>query len=219
MTQRAGSLVRRVLVVDSGLAAASAGTRNVRALMADLQRRGIEIVEAVSCEDGLATATSDSGIHCILLNWTQGSNDGDSHEQATELLRAVRARNDKVPIFLMASRDIAGTVSVEVATWVDEFIWILNDTAPFIGGRVQASIERYIQALLPPFTAALARYDREREYSWAAPGHQGGVAFLKSPIGRAFFDFLRRKPVPHGHGYRARRARIAAGPSRSDRRE
>ena len=73
--------------------------------------------------------------------------------------------------------------------WVDEFIWILNDTAPFIGGRVQAAIERYIQALLPPFTAALARYDREREYSWAAPGHQGGVAFLKSPIGRAFFDF------------------------------
>ncbi len=189
MMQR-GSLVRRVLVVDSGLAeAASPGARNVRALMAELRDRGVEIVEAVSCEDGLATATSDSGIHCILLNWTQGSNDGDSHEQATELLRAVRARNDKVPIFLMASRAIAGTVNVEVATWVDEFIWILNDTAPFIGGRVQAAIERYIQALLPPFTAALARYDREREYSWAAPGHQGGVAFLKSPIGRAFFDF------------------------------
>jgi arginine decarboxylase len=54
---------------------------------------------------------------------------------------------------------------------------------------VQAAIERYIQLLLPPFAAALARYDREREYSWAAPGHQGGVAFLKSPIGRAFFDF------------------------------
>src|SRR5262249_30925733 len=50
-------------------------------------------------------------------------------------------------------------------------------------------IERYIQSLLPPFAAALARYDRDREYSWAAPGHQGGVAFLKSPIGRAFFDY------------------------------
>ena len=50
-------------------------------------------------------------------------------------------------------------------------------------------IERYIEGLLPPFAAALARYDREREYSWAAPGHQGGVAFLKSPVGRAFFDF------------------------------
>ncbi len=132
---------------------------------------------------------SDAGIHCILLNWTQGDNDASAHEQATELLRAVRARNAKVPIFLMASRKLAGTVSVEVATLADEFIWILDDTASFIGGRVQAAIERYIEALLPPFAAALARYDREREYSWAAPGHQGGVAFLKSPIGRAFFDF------------------------------
>ena len=54
---------------------------------------------------------------------------------------------------------------------------------------MQAAIERYLEALLPPFAAALARYDREREYSWAAPGHQGGVAFLKSPVGRVFFDF------------------------------
>src|SRR3982750_3545934 len=50
-------------------------------------------------------------------------------------------------------------------------------------------MERYISELLPPFTAALAGYEREREYSWAAPGHQGGVAFLRSPVGRVFFDF------------------------------
>ena len=43
--------------------------------------------------------------------------------------------------------------------------------------------------LLPPYAEALASYNREREYSWAAPGHQGGVAFLKSPVGRVFFDF------------------------------
>ena len=101
----------------------------------------------------------------------------------------MRRRNAKVPIFLMASRKLAGTVSVEVATLADEFIWILDDTASFISGRVQAAIERYLEALLPPYAAALARYDREREYSWAAPGHQGGVAFLKSPVGRVFFDF------------------------------
>jgi arginine decarboxylase len=137
----------------------------------------------------LATVVSDSGIHCILLNWTQGENDGKVHQQATELLRAVRARNAKVPIFLLASRKLAGTVSVEVATLADEFVWIFDDTASFISGRVEGAIDRYVEALLPPYAAALARYNREREYSWAAPGHQGGVAFLKSPVGRAFFDF------------------------------
>ena len=187
---RGGAVVRRALIVDSGLAeSGSAATRRVRALIAELNARKIDIVEALSCEDGRAVVASDSGVHCILLNWTQGDNDASSHEQATELLRAVRARNASVPIFLMASRDLAGTVSVEIAQLVDEFIWVLDDTAGFIGGRVQNAIERYIEDLLPPFAAALARYDREREYSWAAPGHQGGVAFLKSPIGRAFFEF------------------------------
>jgi arginine decarboxylase len=184
------ALVRRALIVDDELAdATTAGGRSVRALADELRGRGIEVVEALSCEDGLATVVSDSAIHCVFVNWTLGKNDRESHRQATELLRALRARNAKVPVFLMADRNVAGTVSVEVATLADEFVWILEDTAAFVGGRAQAAIERYLQALLPPFTKALAAYDREREYSWAAPGHQGGVAFLKSPVGRVFFDF------------------------------
>ena len=124
----------------------------------------------------------------MLLNWTLGDNDKRSHDQATELLRSLRGRNATVPVFLMADRRVAA-ITVEVATLADEFVWLLEDTASFIAGRVSASIERYIEALLPPFAAALARYNRDREYSWAAPGHQGGVAFLKSPVGRVFFDF------------------------------
>src|ERR1044071_1630587 len=187
---KAGPLARRVLIVDAGLAHSNgAATRSVRALEAELRRRSMEVVEAASYEDGLAIAGSDSAIHCILLNWSQGANDTSTHKQATELMRAVRKRNTHIPIFLLASRKLAGSVSVEIASLVDEFVWIFDDTASFISGRVQAAVDRYIQVLLPPFAAALARYDREREYSWAAPGHQGGVAFLQSPIGRLFFDF------------------------------
>ena len=187
----AKSLTRQVLIVDSGLASsAGAAARSERALIDELKSRDIRVIEAVSYEDGMANAVSDSGIHCILLNWTDSKSDKAARAQATDLLRAVRKRNAKLPIFLMASRDIAGSVSIEVATLSDEFIWILEDTAAFICGRVQASIERYLANLLPPYAAALARYDREREYSWAAPGHQGGVGFLKSPVGRAFFDFF-----------------------------
>src|SRR3954468_23091318 len=183
-----GPLVREVLIVDSELAeGTSVAARSVRALANELTERGIHVTEAGSCEDGVAAA--DASVHCMLLNWSQGRNDANAHEEATELLRAVRKRNAKLPIFLLASRKLAGTVGVEVATLADEFIWIHDDTAPFIAGRVQASIERYLESLLPPYAAALARYDREREYSWAAPGHQGGVAFLKSPVGRVFFDY------------------------------
>jgi arginine decarboxylase len=183
-------LTRRVLMVDDELAQpTTAGGRAVRGLVNELQARGIETVEAYSCEDGQAVVVSDSAIHCVFINWTLGKNDRQSHAEATELLRAVRSRNAKVPIFLMADRKVAGTITIEVATLADEFIWLLEDTAAFIAGRTQAAIERYLEGLLPPFAAALARYEREREYSWAAPGHQGGIAFLKSPVGRVFFDF------------------------------
>ncbi|HSC67668.1 MAG TPA: Orn/Lys/Arg decarboxylase N-terminal domain-containing protein, partial [Cellvibrio sp.] len=186
-----GVLARRVLLVDQGLAGpSSAATRNVRALVAELEARSITVVEALSYEDGVATAESDAGIHCILVNWTHASTDPDALELATRLLSQVRKRNTKISIFLLASKNLAGSVSVEVATHADEFVWILEDTAAFISGRVVASIDRYIRELLPPYAAALARYDRELEYSWAAPGHQGGVAFLKSPVGRIFFDFF-----------------------------
>jgi len=182
--------LRQVLIVDSGLTGAGAAARSVRALASELRGRGIEVIEAHSCEDGIATATADASIDCILLNWTQGTNDKHVHEQATELMRGVRRRNAKLPIFLMAGRKMAGTVSVEVAQLSDEFIWILEDTASFIASRVQSAIERYLSQLLPPYAAALASYNRDSEYSWAAPGHQGGVAFLKSPVGRVFFDFF-----------------------------
>ncbi len=178
---------RRVLIVDDQLALEkSTAARSVRSLATELRARNIEVVESLSCPDGQAAVESDSGLCCVLVNWTQETS---SPAETTVLLRTARACNARIPIFLMASRKVSGTISIEVATLADEFIWVLDDTAAFIAGRVQASIDRYIDGLLPPFTAALARYDREREYSWAAPGHQGGVAFLKSPIGRAFFDF------------------------------
>src|SRR6185436_13539468 len=182
--------LRQVLIVDSGLTGAGAAARSVRALASELRGRGIEVIEAHSCEDGIATATADASIDCILLNWTQGTNDKHVHEQATELMRGVRRRNAKQPIFLMAGRKMAGTVSVEVAQLSDEFIWILDDTASFIASRVQSAIDRYLSQLLPPYAAALASYNRDSEYSWAAPGHQGGVAFLKSPVGRVFFEYF-----------------------------
>jgi len=183
-------LSRRALLVDDDLGQEkTAAGRSVHALAVELRARGVEVVEALSFADGLATVVSDAAIHCVFLDWTLGDNDRRSHAQAIELLRALRARNAQVPVFLMADRKAAGSLTIEVATLADEFVWILEDTAGFLAGRAVAAIDRYLQGLLPPFAAALAQYQREREYSWAAPGHQGGVAFLKSPVGRAFFDF------------------------------
>ncbi len=191
----------RVLIVDDQLEhPATASGRSVRALVREFCEHSCQVVEALTLEDGIATVTSDAGLHCIFVNWTLGRNDDQSHRQATALLRHVRAGNARIPVFLMADRAVSGSIGAEVGTLADELVWLLGDTAAFIAGRAEAAIERYLEQLLPPYAAALMRYNRSREYSWAAPGHQGGVAFLKSPVGRLFYDYFGENLWTHSAG-------------------
>jgi arginine decarboxylase len=48
----------------------------------------------------------------------------------------------------------------------------------------------YLSALPPPFFKALTAYAQDGSYSWHCPGHSGGVAFLKSPVGQMFHQFF-----------------------------
>jgi hypothetical protein len=57
---------------------------------------------------------------------------------------------------------------------------ILEDSPRFIAGRANAAVRRYLDDLLPPLAGAMVKYASTNEYSWAAPGHQGGVAFTKN---------------------------------------
>jgi arginine decarboxylase len=177
----------RALVVDDELGEPTAEGRAIRALVQELQGRSIEVVEAGSAEDGTSVVTSDSAIHAVLIDWTLGGD--DDHKRAHAFLKFLRSRNDKIPIFLMAERGQATAIPIDVMEMVDEFVWTLEDTAAFVGGRVQASIRRYLDTMMPPLAAAMMRFNQDHAYSWHTPGHAGGTAFLKSPIGRVFFDY------------------------------
>ena len=178
----------RALVVDDELVSATtAEGRAARALVDELKARSIEVVEATSAADGTSVVTSDSAIHVVLIDWSLGED--KDHKLARAFIKFVRDRNDKIPIFLMAERGEATNIPIEVMGMVNEFIWTLEDTSAFVGGRVQAAVKRYIDVLLPPLAAAMMKYSQASEYSWHTPGHQGGTAFLKSPVGRVFFDY------------------------------
>ena len=178
----------RALIVDDELGQASAEGRASRALVDELKSRAIEVVEAASAEDGTSSMISDTAIHVVLVDWTLG---GDkNHARARAFIEFVRSRNDKIPIFLMAERGDATDIPVDIMTMVDEFVWMLEDTASFVGGRVMAAIRRYVEVLLPPLANALMKFTQDYEYSWHTPGHTGGTAFLKSPVGRVFFDYF-----------------------------
>ena len=48
----------------------------------------------------------------------------------------------------------------------------------------------YLERLPPPMFKALMDYTLHASYSWHTPGHGGGVAFRKSPVGNLFYEFF-----------------------------
>jgi len=187
-----GPLRPRVLVVDDALARLDTAIgRAAESLAAALEARNCDVVRALSFEDGEAIVGFDASLRAVLFNWHLGTGGKTEHAQATALLHKLRERHSDVPVFMTADRKLVrGSITIEVAEMVDEFVWLLEDTSDFVAGRVMAAIGRYQGQLLPPYARALAVYSQLREHSWSAPGHQGGIAFTKLPAGRAFFDFL-----------------------------
>jgi arginine decarboxylase len=192
LTPAAGPIRPRVLVIDDALARLDTAIgRAAESIAAALAARNCDVVRALSFEDGEAIVGSDASLRAVMLNWHLGTEGKDAREQVPALLHRLRERHPHVPVFMTADRKLVrGHMTIETAEMIDEFVWLLEDTADFVAGRVMAAIERYRAQLLPPYARALALYSQLREHSWSAPGHQGGIAFTKLPAGRAFFDFL-----------------------------
>ncbi|MGX1096036.1 Orn/Lys/Arg family decarboxylase [Amorphus sp. MBR-141] len=181
-------LGKRAMFAHGDLEISSAAGRAARALAEDLVQRNVDIIEATSAEDANALIVSDAAIQCVLLDWDIAGEDGTP--QAEALLTKIRARHADLPIFLVTSREAASDLPVSVLGKADDFIWLLEDTPEFIGGRIVAAIDRYRQTVLPPMFKALTKFAGVYEYSWHTPGHTGGTAFLKHIAGRAFFQFF-----------------------------
>ena len=76
-----------------------------------------------------------------------------------------------------------------------------NCTASFTCSKIRRSSWRVTSCVRPsriltgsrrPFFRALTHYAQDGSYSWHCPGHSGGVAFLKSPVGHMFHQFFGR---------------------------
>ncbi|WP_263383940.1 Orn/Lys/Arg family decarboxylase [Granulicella arctica] len=182
---------RWVLLIASEVGGTdSVSDRAMERLVDAIGEEGYEVVRTSTPEDGLSLVTSDPSHSAILLDWDlEGENQFDE-PAALKILRAVRRRNKKIPIFLIADRTLVSELPLEVVKQVHEYIHLFGDTPAFIANRVDFAIERYHEQLLPPYFRELKKYNDQGAYSWDAPGHMGGVAFLKHPIGMEFHKFF-----------------------------
>jgi arginine decarboxylase len=168
----------------------SVSDRAMERLVDAIRKEGYEVVRTTTPEDGLSLVKSDPSHSAILLDWDLESDTQFDERAAIKILRAVRRRNKRVPIFLIADRTLVSELPLEVVKQVHEYIHLFGDTPAFIANRVDFAVERYEEQLLPPYFRELKKYTDQGAYSWDAPGHMGGVAYLKHPVGMEFHRFF-----------------------------
>ncbi|MGZ0720563.1 arginine decarboxylase [Kluyvera cryocrescens] len=179
----------RILIVESEFLhqdtwVGAAVTRLVQAL----SRQSVEVMQSHSLDDGYAIIASNEAIDCLMFSYQMEQQ--DEHQRVRQLLDKLRERQQNVPVFLLGEREKAtALIDPQLMELIDEFAWILEDSADFIAGRAVAAMHRYCEQMLPPLFSALVKYNDIHEYSWAAPGHQGGVGFTKTPAGRLYHDY------------------------------
>ena len=182
---------RWVLLIASEVGGTdSVSDRAMERLVDAIGEEGYEVVRTSTPDDGLSLVTSDPSHSAILLDWDLEGEDQFDERAALMILRQVRRRNKKIPIFLIADRTLVSELPLEVVQQVHEYIHLFGDTPAFIANRVDFAVERYHAQLLPPYFRELKRYNDQGAYSWDAPGHMGGVAFLKHPVGMEFHKFF-----------------------------
>ena len=156
----------------------------------EIRKRGVEIVTADSLEDAEDVIKVDKNIDCLLVDWDSKHGVKGQEEKLERFIKNLHARQENVPVFLLAENEKAvDSLKAETFRDINEYVWILEDSPVFTTERISAAIERYRKQLLPPLAKAVMNYEKKAEYSWAAPGHQGGVGFTKTAVGKKFYDF------------------------------
>jgi arginine decarboxylase len=183
-----------IVVIDEDFRSENASGVGIRALTRALEEEGAEIIGATSLRDVRGFAQQHSRASAFVLSID------DEELPATEgspivadlraFLEEIRFRNADIPIFLYGETRTSRHLPNDILRELHGFIHMHEDTPEFVARYIIREARHYLDGLAPPFFRALVQYAQESSYSWHCPGHSGGVAFLKSPVGRMFHQFF-----------------------------
>ncbi len=74
--------------------------------------------------------------------------------------------------------------------YIDGYVFLAEETPEFIAKNLVSRLKQYAETLKTPFFGALVDYAEEGNQLWTCPGHNGGIFYSRSPIGRIFMEHL-----------------------------
>jgi arginine decarboxylase len=182
-----------VIIIDEDFRSENASGLGIRALAQAIQNEGLETIGVTSYGDLTSFAQQQSRASCFILS-VDDEELANREEQTLQELRdfvsEIRIRNADIPIFLHGETRTSRHIPNSVLRELHGFLHMFEDTPEFMARYIVREARSYLDALPPPFFRALTHYAADGSYSWHCPGHSGGVAFLKSPVGRMFHQFF-----------------------------
>ena len=182
-----------VLIVHRDIKADTVAGDRVRAIAQELTQDGFSILPTASAAEGRIVASTHHGLACILVAAEGAGENSRLLQDMVELIRVARVRAPQLPIFALGEQVTIENAPAEAMADLNHLrgiLYLYEDTVSFLARQVARAAHNYLDGLLPPFFKALVQHTAQSNYSWHTPGHGGGVAYRKSPVGQAFHQFF-----------------------------
>jgi ornithine decarboxylase/arginine decarboxylase len=158
----------------------------VNEIIAAIERMGFQVVKARRLEDAEIAVQTDAAIGCMVVDWGKKGLEG----KAASLINLMRKRGLDMPIVILVRRKRFEDIPVEVLDYIDGYVFLAEETPEFIAKNLVSRLKQYAETLKTPFFGALVDYAEEGNQLWTCPGHNGGIFYSRSPIGRIFMEHL-----------------------------
>ncbi len=185
-----------IVIIDEDFRSENTSGFGIRALAAAIEKEGFEVVGATSYGDLAQFAQQQSRASAFILSIDDEEFTADATELAPavvnlrKFIQEIRFRNAEIPIYIYGETRTSQHIPNDVLRELHGFIHMFEDTPEFVARHIIREARSYLDGVAPPFFKALMDYAQDGSYSWHCPGHSGGVAFLKSPVGQMFHQFF-----------------------------
>ncbi|SFG81598.1 arginine decarboxylase [Duganella sp. CF458] len=186
-----------IVIIDEDFRSENTSGLGIRALAAAMENEGMDVLGVTSYGDLAQFAQQQSRASAFVLSIDDEEFGGGSLEETDLALASLRAfvseirhKNADIPIYLYGETRTSRHIPNDILRELHGFIHMFEDTPEFVARHIIREAKSYLDSLAPPFFRALVHYANDGSYSWHCPGHSGGVAFLKSPIGQMFHQFF-----------------------------
>jgi arginine decarboxylase len=183
-----------IVIIDEDFRSENTSGLGIRALAQAIETEGFEVLGVTSYGDLSQFAQQQSRASAFILSiddeeFTPGPDLDPAVLNLRHFIEEVRRKNLDVPIYVYGETKTSRHIPNDILRELHGFIHMFEDTPEFVARHIIREAKGYLEGVQPPFFKALLDYAENGSYSWHCPGHSGGVAFLKSPVGQMYHQF------------------------------